>query len=221
MAQLRYLDDAGHIRLSDDWADRHGHGTACAGVIRWMAPDVELIAVRVLDASLAAHSPLLVTALEHLSRMRIHVANLSLGAVSDDARAPLAHATRALIDRGVIVVAATRADGVASWPADQEGVIGVDVDPSLSRWAFGTARRAGIDLAAAGTDGRRHAVPEEGEGLALGVQADRRRVDAALGDRLALLAEPVQGVEVPLAADRGREVDAVALRIDGADELVV
>jgi len=47
------------------------------------------------------------------------------------------------------MVAAARPDGSRSWPADQDGVIGVEADPSLTGWAYVESARAGIDFAAA------------------------------------------------------------------------
>lgn len=130
----------GAVRVVPDFRDRHGHGTACAGVVRWIAPDAEIVAVRVLDERLTASAEAMETALAHLERLDVRIANLSLGAPREDAKRRLALATERFLERGVVVVAAVRPDGVPSWPSDQPGVLAVGTDPSLGEWAY---RRGG------------------------------------------------------------------------------
>src|SRR5688572_31905291 len=62
-----------------DYADRLGHGTAVAAVIREKAPDAELFAVRIFAERLTASVGSLIRALDWAARSRIHLVNLSLG----------------------------------------------------------------------------------------------------------------------------------------------
>ena len=55
-----------------------GHGTAAAGQARRLAPDAELISVRVLGDDRAGSSEALVAALAWLTTQDVHVVNLSL-----------------------------------------------------------------------------------------------------------------------------------------------
>jgi hypothetical protein len=140
----------GGVRLVPDFRDRHGHGTACAGVIRWIAPDAEIVAVRVLDERLTASAEAMEAALSHLERLDVRIANLSLGAPREGVRRRLALATERLRERGVVVVAAVRPDGMPSWPSDQPGVIAVGTDPSLREWEYRRGEAGEPDFFASG-----------------------------------------------------------------------
>ena len=53
----------GGIQREDDFSDRAGHGTACAGIIRKLALEAELYGIRVFDESLATDGQSLVEAI--------------------------------------------------------------------------------------------------------------------------------------------------------------
>ncbi|HKR99206.1 MAG TPA: S8 family serine peptidase [Candidatus Dormibacteraeota bacterium] len=58
--------------------DLFGHGTACAGIIRAIAPDCELYSVRVLGARLTGKGPVFAAGIRWAVENGMHVANLSL-----------------------------------------------------------------------------------------------------------------------------------------------
>jgi subtilisin family serine protease len=62
----------------DDAGDVCGHGTACAGIIRSLAPDVELHSVRVLGAANTGSGAALLAGLQHAIEQRFDVINMSL-----------------------------------------------------------------------------------------------------------------------------------------------
>ena len=95
---------------SDDVVDRLGHGTAVAAAIREKAPDVELLAVKVFDQTLAATGRALVEAIRWSTAHQAALINLSLGTVNRDHEPALAAATADAADRGAIVVAAAPED---------------------------------------------------------------------------------------------------------------
>ncbi len=123
-------------RLSERFDDVAGHGTACAGVVRWGAPDAAIVAARVLDARLTARADALELALDALVARRVAIVNLSLGVPDQEARARLAPVTDRLTDAGVLIVSAVRPDGRPSWPSDDARAFDVAADPSLSRWQY-------------------------------------------------------------------------------------
>jgi subtilisin len=67
------------ITIADDEAgDLCGHGTACAGIIRAIAPECELTSVRVLGAGYTGSAPVLLAGLEWAIEQRFEVINMSL-----------------------------------------------------------------------------------------------------------------------------------------------
>jgi subtilisin family serine protease len=64
--------------VEDDAGDLCGHGTACAGIIRSLAPECELTSVRVLGAGYTGSGPVLLAGLEWAIGQGFHVVNMSL-----------------------------------------------------------------------------------------------------------------------------------------------
>ena len=59
-------------------ADLYGHGTACAGIIRGLAPACEIYSVRVLGASLSGRGAVFAAGLAWAIEQQMDVVNLSL-----------------------------------------------------------------------------------------------------------------------------------------------
>jgi subtilisin family serine protease len=71
--------DGDEISIEDDDAgDLCGHGTACAGIIRSLAPDCELTSVRVLGAGYTGSAGVLLAGLEWAIEQGFPVVNMSL-----------------------------------------------------------------------------------------------------------------------------------------------
>ena len=62
----------------DDSGDLCGHGTACAGIIRSLAPECELTSVRVLGAGYTGSAKVLLAGLEWAIEQGYSVVNMSL-----------------------------------------------------------------------------------------------------------------------------------------------
>ena len=101
---------------ADGVGDVSGHGTACAGIIRALAPACELTSVRVLGADLTGGGEALVAGLRWAIREGHHVVNLSLSTT----KARFAEALRDLADEayfgGCLLVASAHNMPVDSWP---------------------------------------------------------------------------------------------------------
>lgn len=111
------LDDARRATVEQDAVgDVSGHGTACAGIIRALAPACELTSVRVLGADLTGGGDALVAGLRWAVREGHHVVNLSLSTT----KARFAEALRDLADEayfgGCLLVASAHNMPVDSWP---------------------------------------------------------------------------------------------------------
>jgi subtilisin family serine protease len=72
-------DDDGELQVVDDAeGDLAGHGSACAGIVRSLAPDVELTSVRVLGSGYTGGGEILLHGLAWAIEEGFHVVNMSL-----------------------------------------------------------------------------------------------------------------------------------------------
>ena len=81
------------IQREEDFSDRAGHGTACAGIIRKLAPEAELYGIRIFDESLTTDGQSLVAAIAWAIEEGMGVVNLSLGTIDPAYKRPLADTT--------------------------------------------------------------------------------------------------------------------------------
>lgn len=105
------------------FADRTGHGTACAAAMYRLNPDIELLVVRVLDEDLSTTHTSLAEAIRRAADEGAAVINLSLGSMEDDSLPVLEAAVAYAAAAGAVCVAAAHPGGLALWPADLPGVI--------------------------------------------------------------------------------------------------
>ena len=100
-----------------DSGDSAGHGTACAGIIRSIAPDVEIVSIKVLGAGGLGDGHAFLAGLEYAVAQKCRVINLSLGTTKPQFFAPL----HDLLDRaylaGCVVVAAANNLPQPSFPS--------------------------------------------------------------------------------------------------------
>ena len=64
--------------LEDEEGDLCGHGTACAGIVRALAPDCEIVSVRVLGAGYTGSAAVLLAGLEWAIEQGFDIVNMSL-----------------------------------------------------------------------------------------------------------------------------------------------
>ena len=142
--------------------DEFGHGCAVAGVIAanmndgvgiaGVAPNAQIIPLRVLNASGVGSYSDVAAAIVYAADFGVQVINLSLG--GSNPSATLENAVNYAIDKGVIVVAAAGNNGTegALYPAAYEPVIAVgSVDPNLEHSSFSNYGSQ-IDIWAPGRD---------------------------------------------------------------------
>jgi len=130
-------------RRGEDWevvdappADVVGHGTPCAGIIHALAPDAELVSVRVLGADNRGNGGAFATGLAWaIAESGASVVNLSLSSRSDAMFGPLHELADDAYHRNVLLVSAANNVAVASYPSLYAAVLSVaahDVpDPSV------------------------------------------------------------------------------------------
>lgn len=97
--------------------DSAGHGTACAGIITSIAPDVELHSIKVLGAKASGTGDVFLAGFEHAIKQRMHIINLSLGTTKRELFAPLHDLLDKAYQQGCIVVAAANNLPQPSFPS--------------------------------------------------------------------------------------------------------
>lgn len=105
--------------------DLYGHGTACAGIIRSIAPDCELYSVRTLNGALGGHGDVFAAGLRWAIESGMYVCNLSLGTTKKDYFGVFHELTDLAYFRNVLLVTAANNLPVPSFPSVYASVIAV------------------------------------------------------------------------------------------------
>ena len=119
----------GHALLGADFHDEAGHGTEVAAAIHRMAPEAELLAVKIMDGRLRTSADLMAAGLETASRHGAQVINLSLGTPNMGKALLLRDCCALAVDNGSMVLAAAHPKGDRAYPADLPEAIGVASHP--------------------------------------------------------------------------------------------
>ncbi len=109
----------------DSEGDVAGHGTACAGIIRAMAPGCDLTSVRVLANNLRGNGEALLKALEWAVAQQFPVINVSLSTRKEPLKERLHDLTDSAFFAGVTLVSSAHNSPVVSYPWRFPSVISV------------------------------------------------------------------------------------------------
>jgi subtilisin family serine protease len=144
--------DEGYRAVEGPHEDLYGHGTACAAIVRSLAPDVELHSIRVLGSNLKGRGRLfhagLLWAVEH----RLAVANLSLSSKGEGMFAPLHEvADMAYFARTLLVCAANNQPG-PTYPSEFASVVSVACRPGADPWTLSCNPKPPVEFGARGID---------------------------------------------------------------------
>jgi subtilisin len=100
-------EDGEPLVVDDDEGDLCGHGTACAGIVRSIAPDCELFSVRVLGSGYTGSGPVLLAGLRWAVEQGFDVVNMSLSTTKQQFASTLHDlADSAYFNRTVLVASA-------------------------------------------------------------------------------------------------------------------
>jgi subtilisin family serine protease len=100
----------------DEQGDAYGHGTACAAIVRKLAPDCELHSVRVLGGELTGTGAVLLRGLRWAIDQRFEVINLSLSTTKSRFVEELHELADRAYFRGSLLVASAHNMPVQSYP---------------------------------------------------------------------------------------------------------
>jgi subtilisin len=152
----------GGVRITEgQHADLFGHGTACAGIIRRLAPDAELYSVRVLGRRLTGKGLVFAAGVRWAIQHGMQVVNLSLSTGRREYFALFHELADLAYFRGVMLVGAVNNVPAPSYPSQYASVFSVAANQHTDPFAitynpappveFGAP---GIDLEVAWLDGK-------------------------------------------------------------------
>ena len=119
-------DDEGQIHVEDDTeGDLCGHGTACAGIVRSLAPDARIFSVRVLGAGFKGSGAVLLEGLRWAIAEGFDVINMSLSTTKKQFSGFLHELADSAYFRRTVLVASAHNMPVESYPWRFSSVISV------------------------------------------------------------------------------------------------
>ncbi|HEX3618004.1 MAG TPA: S8 family serine peptidase [Solirubrobacteraceae bacterium] len=119
-------DAAGELQVAVDRAgDLFGHGTACAGIIRSLAPECNVHSLRVLGGELTGNGDVLARGLRWAIEERFDLINLSLSTTKHQIAAQLRELADLAYFRNVSIVASAHNMPVESYPWRFSSVLSV------------------------------------------------------------------------------------------------
>lgn len=110
---------------ADDEGDVAGHGTACAGIVRSLAPECELASVRVLGAGYTGSGDILIAGLRWAVEQGFDVINMSLSTTKQKFASVLHELADSAYFRRTILIASAHNMPVESYPWRFSSVISV------------------------------------------------------------------------------------------------
>ncbi len=131
------VDEDGKAIVEDDTSgDLCGHGTACAAIIRSLAPRCQIDSVRVLGAGFTGSGPVLVGGVAWAIEQGYDVVNLSLSTTKAQFQASLYELADRAWFRRIVLVAAAHNMPVKSYPWRFASVISVGSHDRDDSWTW-------------------------------------------------------------------------------------
>jgi subtilisin family serine protease len=127
LADGTVLTDPGEV------LDKLGHGTAVTAAIQELAPDAEVLSIRVFRDGLRASARALATGIRQALEADCDLINLSLGTANPQHAEVFALLAEEAAAQGALIVAAFEAEGQPCWPGCLPQVLGVGLDWDLPR----------------------------------------------------------------------------------------
>jgi len=144
--------DLGYVEREGPHEDLVGHGTACAAIIRSIAPEAEIYSVRVLGANLKGRGALLHAGVQWSVERGMDVANLSLSSKSAALFAPLHEAADQAYFSGTVLVCAANNMPGPTYPSQYASVVSVASRPGADELALAYNAHPPVEFGARGID---------------------------------------------------------------------
>jgi subtilisin family serine protease len=136
----------------DEQGDACGHGTACAGIVRSLAPDVELYSVRVLGAGYTGSGPVLLAGLRWAVEQGYDVINMSLSTTKKQFASVLHELADSAYFRRTVLVASAHNLPVQSYPWRFSSVVSVGSHELEDQFALFSNPEPPVEFFARGVD---------------------------------------------------------------------
>jgi subtilisin family serine protease len=138
--------------VPDEAVDMYGHGTACGAIILGLAPEVELVSIRVLGADLRGKGTAFAAGLDWAIEQGLEVCNLSLSSKSESLY-PIFHdlADRAYF-RGMALISAANNVPAPSYPSLFSSVFSVAAHGEPDPWRLYYNPAPPVEFGAWGVD---------------------------------------------------------------------
>ena len=136
----------------DEQGDACGHGTACAGIVRSLAPDVELYSVRVLGAGYTGSGPVLLGGLRWAVEQGFDVINMSLSTTKKQFASVLHELADSAYFRRTVLVASAHNMPVQSYPWRFSSVVSVGSHELQDPFALFSNPEPPVEFFARGVD---------------------------------------------------------------------
>jgi subtilisin len=144
----------GLLHDTEPHEDSYGHGTACAGIIRSIAPECELYSVKVLGSRLTGRGTTFAAGLQWAIENGMHVANVSMGTIKKNFFGTLHNlADRAYFQNTRLITAANNMP-VPSFPSLYASVISVASHEGHDPYTFYYNPSPPVEFGAPGIDVR-------------------------------------------------------------------
>ncbi len=141
------------VLVEDDTeGDLCGHGTACAGIVRGLAPDCELISVRVLGAGFTGSGGVLLAGLRWAVEQGFDVINMSLSTTKRQFAGILHELTDTAYFRRTVLVASAHNMPVESYPWRFSSVVSVGSHEETDPMTFYANPDPPVEFFARGVD---------------------------------------------------------------------
>lgn len=131
--ELDATTEAGVRFVGGPHDDVYGHGTACAAIIHELAPQAELVSVRVLGADLFGATKVFAHGLDWCIEHGVQVASLSLSTRNDDWAPVFWDLVDQACYRNMMVVSAMNNEPKRTIPSEFAGVFSVACGPGQDR----------------------------------------------------------------------------------------
>jgi subtilisin family serine protease len=143
-------EEDGYRIVEGPHEDLYGHGTACAGIIRALAPDCEIYSVRVLGSKLTGKGFIFAGGVRWAIRNGMQVANLSLSTGRRDYYAPLHGIADEAYFANTMLVSATNNVRTRSFRAEFSSVFSVAYHEGRNPFAVDYNPHGPVEFGAAG-----------------------------------------------------------------------